>query len=319
LEYLEFILYGIIQGLTEFIPISSTAHLKVISLFLGIDDPGASLSATLQLGSVLAIALYFRNDFFNFRTQSSKKFLEYLLHERLIRSILIGTIPIVLLGGSIKIFIPSFLENVLRSNLSIALVSFLMSFFMYLADSSRRGSINIKNHNYSNSFLIGFFQAFAIFPGVSRSGVTISSALISGWERGDAAKFSFLLGMPAISLAAIVEFISSFNNFFTFFGIINEKTNKLSNKNLFDKFSILKNKNLNQIIKAQRQATQTVFKRKKIPFRSFEILDRNEDTLGELFTFFVLETILLGRLMKVNPFDQPSVELIKTETSKLLI
>jgi len=127
---------------------------------------------------------------------------------------LIGTIPIVLFGGIIKIFIPSFFENVLRSNLSIALVSFLMAFFMYLADSSKRGSINIKNHNYSNSFLIGFFQAFAIFPGVSRSGITISSALISGWERGDAAKFSFLLGMPAISLAAIVEFISSFNDFF---------------------------------------------------------------------------------------------------------
>jgi len=128
---------------------------------------------------------------------------------------LIGTIPIVFLGGSVKIFIPSFFENVLRSNLSIALVSFLMAFFMYLADSSKRGSINIKNHNYSDSFLIGFFQAFAILPGVSRSGITISSALISGWERGDAAKFSFLLGIPAISLAAIVEFISSFNDFFS--------------------------------------------------------------------------------------------------------
>ena len=135
------------------------------------------MSATIQLGSVLAIACYFRNDIFNFRSQTSKKFLEYLLNERLLRSILIGTIPIVLLGGSIKIFIPSFFENVLRSNLSIALVSFLMAFFMYLADSSKKGSINIKNHNYSISFLIGFFQAFAIFPGVSRSGVTISCLL----------------------------------------------------------------------------------------------------------------------------------------------
>ena len=213
MEYLKFILYGLIQGLTEFIPVSSTAHLKVISLFLGIDDPGASLSATIQFGSVLAIAWYFRNDFFNFKTRTFENFLEYILHERLLKSILIATIPIVLLGGSIKIFIPSFFENVLRSNLSIALVSLLMAFFMYFADSSKRGSINIKNHNYSNSFLIGFFQAFAIFPGVSRSGVTISSALISGWERRDAAKFSFLLGMPAISLAAIVEFISSFNDF----------------------------------------------------------------------------------------------------------
>jgi undecaprenyl-diphosphatase len=215
LEYLKFFLYGLIQGLTEFIPVSSTAHLKVISLLLGIDDPGASLSATIQLGSVLAIVWYFRSDVFYFGSQSSNKFIEYLLHERLLRSILIGTIPIVLLGGSIKIFIPSFFENVLRSNLSIALVSFLMAFFMYLADSSKKGFINIKNHNYSDSLFIGFFQAFAIFPGVSRSGVTISSALIAGWERSDAAKFSFLLGMPAISIAAFVEFISSFNDFFS--------------------------------------------------------------------------------------------------------
>jgi len=123
--------------------------------------------------------------------------------------------PIIFFGGTIKIFAPYYFDNVLRSNLSIALVSFLMAIFMYIADSSKKGFINIENHNYSNSFLIGFFQAFAIFPGVSRSGITISSALISGWERGDAAKFSFLLGMPAISLAAIVEFIYSFNDFFS--------------------------------------------------------------------------------------------------------
>ena len=109
------------------------------------------------------------------------------------------------------------------------------------------------------------------------------------------------------------------NNFFTFFGIRNDKTKKMSNNYLFDKFSILKQKNLNQIIQAQRQATQIVFRRKKIPFRSFEVLRRNEETMGELFTFFVLETILLARLMKINPYDQPSVELIKTETSKILI
>ncbi len=215
MEYLKFILYGLIQGLTEFIPVSSTAHLKVISLFLGIDDPGTSLSATIQIGSVLAIAWYFRKDIFNFRIQSSKRFIGYLLHERLLRSIFIGTIPFLLFGGIIKLFLPYFFDNVFRSNLSIALVSFLMAFFMYMADSSKRGSINIKNHNYLDSLLIGLSQAFAIIPGVSRSGVTISCALLTGWERNDAAKFSFLLGMPAISLAAIVEFISSFNEFFS--------------------------------------------------------------------------------------------------------
>ena len=91
-----------------------------------------------------------------------------------------------------------------------------MAIFMYIADSSKKGSINIKNHNYSDSFLIGLSQAFAILPGVSRSGITISTALASGWERGDAAKFSFLLGIPAISFAALVESFSFLNEFSSF-------------------------------------------------------------------------------------------------------
>ena len=216
MEYLKFILYGLIQGLTEFIPVSSTAHLKVLSLFFGIDDPGPSLSAVIQIGSVLALICYFKKDIFKLRKQYSKKIFGSLLQVSLLRSILIGTIPIILLGGIIKLFVPYFFDNILRSNLSIALVSLLMAIFMYIADCSKKGSINLRNHNYSDSFLIGLSQAFAIFPGVSRSGVTISTALVSGWERGDAAKFSFLLGIPAISLAAIVEFISSFDEFKSF-------------------------------------------------------------------------------------------------------
>jgi len=216
LEYLKFFLYGLIQGLTEFIPVSSTAHLKVISLFFGIDDPGPSLSAIIQIGSVFALIWYFRNEIFNLRRKYSKKSFEHFLHESLFRSILIGTIPIILFGGTVKLFVPHFFDKILRSNLSIALVSILMAIFMYIADNSKKGSINLKNHHYSDSFLIGLSQAFAIFPGVSRSGVTISTALLSGWERSDAAKFSFILGIPAISLAAIVEFISAFSEFNSF-------------------------------------------------------------------------------------------------------
>ena len=222
MEYLKFILYGLIQGLTEFIPVSSTAHLKIISHFFGVEDPGPSLSAIIQLGSVFALFWYFRKDFFKLRKQYSKKFFEFIFHESLFRSILIGTFPIILFGGTIKLFVPYFFDKILRSNLLIALVSILMAIFMYIADSSKKGSINLKNHNYSDSFLIGLSQAFAIIPGVSRSGVTISTALLSGWERSDAAKFSFLLGIPSITIAAIVEFISSFNEFksFGFFPLI---------------------------------------------------------------------------------------------------
>ena len=80
MEYLRFILYGLIQGLTEFIPVSSTAHLKVLSLLFGIDDPGTSLSAIIQLGSVMALFWYFRNDIFKLKSQTSKEFIDYFLH-----------------------------------------------------------------------------------------------------------------------------------------------------------------------------------------------------------------------------------------------
>ena len=210
MEYFKFILYGLIQGLTEFIPVSSSAHLKIISLFFGIDDPGISLSAIIQLGSVFALAWYFKNDIFKLKNQLSKKNF-YLINKKLIWSILIATIPIILFGGSVKLFFINFFDKFFRSNLSIALVSFLMAFFMYLADRSKKGSINLKNHNYSDILWVGLSQAFAIFPGVSRSGVTISSALLAGWERGDAVKFSFLLGIPASSFAGIYELISTFN------------------------------------------------------------------------------------------------------------
>ena len=108
------------------------------------------------------------------------------------------------------------------------------------------------------------------------------------------------------------------NNFYTFF-IVNEgKSEKIKSKNILHSHEFLKNKNLSEIISAQKKATEIVFKRKKIPFRSFEINNRSEKNLGKLFCFFILETILLGRLLNLNPFDQPAVELIKKETRKIL-
>jgi len=137
LEYLEFLLYGLIQGFTEFIPISSTAHLKVISLFLGFDDPGSSLSAIIQLGSVFAIFWYFRRDIFLFRNSSFGKSTLYSFDKTLLKSIFLGTIPILLSGGFIKFFIPEFFETVLRSNLSISIISLIMAALMYFADINK--------------------------------------------------------------------------------------------------------------------------------------------------------------------------------------
>ena len=108
------------------------------------------------------------------------------------------------------------------------------------------------------------------------------------------------------------------NSFYTFFDVI-EKSEKIKNNNLILKsHKYLKNKSLFMIKSAQKEATKKVFQKKNIPFRSFDVLQRSENSLGELFTFFMLETILLGRFLKVNPFDQPSVELIKIQTKKIL-
>ena len=109
------------------------------------------------------------------------------------------------------------------------------------------------------------------------------------------------------------------NNFFTFFKALDLKSDKINNKWLNVNQNYLKNKSFSKIINAQKNATEKVFYRKKLPFRSFEIKKRNEEVLGELFCFFILETILLGRALKVNPFDQRSVELVKKETKNILI
>ena len=109
------------------------------------------------------------------------------------------------------------------------------------------------------------------------------------------------------------------NNFFTFFFVHENNTARIDRKNLLGSHSFLKNKDINQILFAQKKASELIFLKKKIPFRSFEVKKRDEKTLGELFCFFTLETILLAKALKVNPYDQPSVELIKKETKKFLI
>ncbi len=108
-------------------------------------------------------------------------------------------------------------------------------------------------------------------------------------------------------------------NFYTFFNVFEKKSEIINKKNILNTHAYLKNKSIFQILNSQKKATENIFKKRKLPFRSFELLRRNEETLGELFCFFILETILLGRALKVNPFDQPSVELIKKETKKILI
>ena len=126
--------------------------------------------------------------------------------------------------------------------------------------------------------------------------------------------------MPKDNHSVMQLYLDGFkNNFFTFFFVNEHKSEKLNNSQILSTKDYLKNKNLQDIIFAQKKATENVFNKKNIPFRSFEIKKRNEKTLGELFCFFILETILIGKSLNLNPYDQPAVELIKKETKKLLI
>ena len=125
--------------------------------------------------------------------------------------------------------------------------------------------------------------------------------------------------MPKDNHSVMQLYLDGFNNnFFTFFYVNEKNSSKIISNTILSKKKYLKNKKLTDIIFAQKKATENVFTKKKIPFRSFEISKRDEKTLGELFCFFILETILLGKVMKINPFNQPAVELIKDETKKIL-
>ena len=125
--------------------------------------------------------------------------------------------------------------------------------------------------------------------------------------------------MPKDNHSVMQLYLDGFqNNFYTFFIVNDNNSERIKNKNILSSHNFLKNKNLFEIILAQKKATEIVFKKKKIPYRSFEIQKRDEKTLGELFCFFILETILIGRCLNINPYNQPAVELIKKETSNLL-
>ena len=126
--------------------------------------------------------------------------------------------------------------------------------------------------------------------------------------------------MPKDNHSVMQLYLDGFqNNFFTFFYVHENKSEKINNNHILSSQNYLKNKDLSKIIFSQKKATENVFKKKKIPFRSFEIKKRDEKTLGELFCFFILETILLSKSLNLNPYDQPAVELIKKETKSLLV
>ena len=166
----------------------------------------------------------------------------------------------------------------------------------------KRNSVILNYDESSDNFLKWYQQLSAESLGKNNKGIF---PIISTMPKDNHSLLQLYLDGPK-------------NNFYTFFSVKNKNSFKYNNTFLVDGFKNLKNKNDQEVLYAQKNATENVFRKKKIPFRSFDIRHRKEDTLGELFTFFILETLLLSNLLRVNPLNQPSVELIKIETKKIL-
>ena len=213
LGLVEALVLGIVQGLTEFLPISSTAHLRVVPALLGWADPGVSVTAAIQLGSVAAVVAYFRQDLTQVLRGISRavRYGQWREPEaRLGVAMVIGTLPILVLGLGIKVFWHAgYASSPLRSVPSIAIVSIVMALFLALAERMGPRLKQLEGVTGRDGFVVGLAQALAVIPGVSRSGSTLTASLFDGWKRADAARFSFLLGIPAISIAGLVELKSA--------------------------------------------------------------------------------------------------------------
>jgi undecaprenyl-diphosphatase len=199
---------GIIQGLTEFLPISSTAHLKVVPVVLGWGDPGIAYTAVIQLGSLAAVLWYFWKDLTQIVTGTVKAIANSDYDSREFGTalgIFLGTIPIVFFGLLIKLFYPGYDKSPLRSLAAIAVSSIVMSCLLGLAEIFGKRKRKFNEPTVKDGILMGLAQTLALFPGVSRSGSTLTAGLFLGLERAKAARFSFLLSIPAIAISGLVE------------------------------------------------------------------------------------------------------------------
>ena len=215
MSILEAVTLGVIQGLTEFLPISSTAHLRVVPALLGWDDPGAAFSAVIQVGTLAAVCVAMRGDIAAILCDS----LASLRSGRLPATpaaraglfIVVGTVPIVVAGLLCKDFIKGplrSLEAVITALLS-ATVAMMAAEWLHrrrglLGDTGRDG---LEALGWADCFVMGCAQALALLPGTSRSGITIAAGMLGGLDRRTAARFSFLLSLPAIAAAALLELV----------------------------------------------------------------------------------------------------------------
>jgi undecaprenyl-diphosphatase len=200
------IVLGIVQGLTEFLPISSTAHLRIVPAFFGWDDPGAAFTAVVQLGTMAAVLVYFRRELWAIASAWVRS---VLARERDPRDpdarlgwyIVLGTIPIAVLGLAFK----DTIEHQFRTLELIGAALMVFSLVMLRAEAVSRRDRELPDLTRRDGLIIGCAQALALIPGVSRSGATISAGLFLNFDRTTAARYSFLLSVPAVVLSGLFE------------------------------------------------------------------------------------------------------------------
>ena len=199
------VVYGFVQGLTEFLPISSSAHLRAVAAFAGWEDPGAAFTAVTQLGTEAAVLLYFRKDIWNIlRTWTLSLFRPELrgeLDARMGWYVILGTLPIAVLGFLFQ----DTIETEFRSLWLIATTLVVFGVVLGVIDAAARNEKVLARLTMRDGLLLGLAQAMALVPGVSRSGGTISAGLLLGYRREAAARYSFLLAIPAVLGAGLFE------------------------------------------------------------------------------------------------------------------
>lgn len=202
---LKAVFLGVLQGLTEFLPISSSAHLRIFPEFFGWGDPGAAFTAVVQIGTEIAVLLYFRHDIWRIASMWVRSIFraEYRGHAdaRMGWYVIIGSLPIVLLGIALK----DVIESDFRSLWVIGTTLIVLGVILGVADRVGRAERTMKDVGVREALLLGLAQAAALIPGVSRSGATISMGRFLGFEREAATRFAFLLAIPAVVGAGIFE------------------------------------------------------------------------------------------------------------------
>ena len=212
MSLLQAILYGIIQGLTEFLPISSTAHIRVVPAFLGWDDPGAAFTAVIQVGAIIASIVYFRADIIRlagawFRGLANA---EARRHRdwKMAWLVIAGSIPI----GVVGFLFQDTIETTLRNLWFVGSALIAFSFVMLFADRTARQERDESQVTWRDTLLIGVAQCLAVIPGISRSGATMCTGLLRGLDRVTATKLAFFLSIPALTGAAVLQTVTKFGD-----------------------------------------------------------------------------------------------------------